>query len=326
MLGILADREISEARGARPTTDMPWPSAHESPGTLHQRDDTDARERGLARGHDISSLERVICGAAPLPAAIHKMFEKMFLVPVIEGYSMAETTCFAMLNPGNGTRKIGSVGVAVGNKVAVQDDQNPPKPLDDWGPKSFLRMNPPVFPTATEGQSGEICVWGENVLKEYYHRPAANPEAFAGGWFHTGDVGRQDSDAYFYVQGQKTELIDTGEIRFMPREVDELLFSHSQVEQAATVSTDSPHKGSLVTTWVVMRKGTFPNGPEEGRIPRDDQQSEVMRTEILKYIERNLEDKKRPSEIRFAHRLPRDTTGKTRILELKQLSEQNPDK
>ncbi|MCB9894401.1 MAG: AMP-binding protein [Planctomycetes bacterium] len=320
MLGILTDRELSEAKGARPSTDASWPSPHESPGTLAQREDHDARDHGLARAHDISSLERVLCGAAPLPTAVQKLFEQVFLVPVIEGYSMAETTCFAMLNPGNGTRKLGSVGVAVGDKVAVQSNETQPRPLtDDWLPMALPRMNPAVFPTAEVGEPGEICVWGENVLKEYYQRPQVNPEAFAGGWFHTGDVGYQDSEGFFYVLGMKGEEIEHDGVKFMPREVDEHLFTHSQVEQAATVSVEAS-AGSTATTWVVMRKGTFPDGPEEGRMPKDETQLLEKRDEIQAYLAQKLAAKKRPTSIMFARELPSDVTGKTRIFDLKQLA------
>lgn len=321
MLGILADRELAEARGAKPPGPASWPAPQESPGTLCQRNDVEAREAGLARAHDISSLERVLCGAAPLPSEVQKRFEQTFLVPVIEGYSMAETTCFAMLNPGNGTRKLGSVGVGVGNKVAIQNNSMPPRPLEgDWGPMSLPRMNPAVFPTAEVYEPGEICVWGENVLKEYYHRPQDNPESFAGGWFHTGDIGYQDAEGFFYVLGNKNEQVELDGERFMPREVDEQLFAHGQVEHAATVALEATG-GSTVTTWVVMRKGTFPGGPDEGRMPADEQQLDAKRDEITAFLAQRLVAKKCPASIQFARKLPTDATGKTRILELKRLAD-----
>ena len=326
MLGILTDREMSEARGAKASAHSSWPAAHESPGTLSQRDDTEGRTHGLARAHDISSLERVLCGAAPLPAAVQKQFEQAFLVPVIEGYSMAETTCFAMLNPGNGTRKIGSVGVGVGNKVAIQSNEMPARPLhDDWGPMSLPRMNPAVFPTAEVGEPGEICVWGENVLKEYFHRPQINPEAFAGGWFHTGDVGYQDGEGFFYVQGPRAEQIQRGGLKFMPREVDEVLFQHQQVEQVATLGTKDARGGSMVTTWVVLRRGTFPDGPEDGRLPKDEADLARKREEIRAFLALHLAEKKRPTTVMFAPRLPADSTGKTRIIDLRRITGQHED-
>ncbi len=319
MLGILADRELSEAIRGHAKVTSPWPSAHESPGTLAQRDDNEAREKGLARAHDTSSLERVICGAAPLPAAVQKAFEKCFLTPVIEGFSMAETTCFAALNPGDGTRRIGSVGVAVGNKVAIQDDRQAARPLTEWQPNSLQRMSPTMFPTADIDEPGEICVWGENVLKEYLHRPQLNPVAFAGGWFHTGDMGKMDRDGFLYVLGKKGEAIDLGSERMMPREVDELLYAHDKVENVATIGIDHPRKGPQVTTWVVMKAGTFSGGPENGRLPANDSQAETVQQDIRHYLAAKLPVKKRPSSIIFARRLPQDVAGKTRVIELRRL-------
>lgn len=319
MLGIMTSREISEARGAR--GEAHWPAPHESPGALGKRDDTEARERGLARAHDISTLRMVVCGAAPLPRATLKSFEQCFLVPVIEGFSMTETTCFASLNPNDGTRKLGSVGLGVGNKVAVQNDQFAPKPLEDnWQPTSLSRMSPTIFPTANIGEPGEICVWGENVLKEYYQRPSVNPQAFAGGWFHSGDVGRMDADGYIYVLGPRGQQIQMGGETFMPREIDEALFGHKQVEQAASITTPDARKGSMVTTWVVMRKGTFDGGAEDGRLPANEEQQRQMQVQLKKWMTNELGDKRQPTTIVFARQIPQDASGKTRTLDLKRMS------
>ncbi|MCC6464657.1 MAG: acyl--CoA ligase, partial [Planctomycetes bacterium] len=310
MVGILTARELSGARVSR--TDLPWPAAHESPGAACARDDAEAREQGLARGHDISTLRMLVCGAAPLPRAAQKAFEQCFLVPVIEGFSMAETTCFATLNPMDGTRRLGSVGPTVGNKAAIQDDRRPARPLEDnWQPTGLARMNPPIFPTAEVGEPGELCIWGENVMKEYFRRPAANPAAFAGGWFHTGDVARQDPDGFFYILGRKGEEIIRDGKRFMPREIDEALFAHAQVEMAASVGVQDARKGPQVTTWVVMRKGTFEGGAADGRLPRDAAQEQHM-TELLEaHLQGRLEPGRRPTTILFLPQIPQDSSGKT---------------
>lgn len=319
MLGILTSREINEARGAR--GEAHWPAPHESPGALGKRDDTEARERGLARAHDISALRMMVCGAAPLPRATLKAFEQCFLVPVIEGFSMTETACFAALNPNDGTRKLGSVGLGVGNKIAIQDDKRAPRPLaDNWQPTSLARMSPAIFPTANIGEPGEICVWGENVLKEYFQRPNVNPQAFAGGWFHSGDMGRMDSDGYIYVLGPRGQEVSRDGETFMPREIDEALFSHKQVEQAASINTPDSRRGSLVTTWVVMRKGTFDGGPEDGRLPANEEQQRQMRETLKRWMKHELGEKRQPTTIVFAHRIPQDASGKTRALDLARMS------
>jgi len=319
MLGILAGREVAEARGAR--GQAAWPSPQESPGALGLREDSEARERGLARAHDISSLRMVVCGAAPLPRTTLKSFEQCFLVPVIEGLSMTETTCFATLNPADGTRRLGSVGLAVGNKVAIQDDGRAPRPLDDnWQPTCLARMSPNIFPTANIGEPGEICVWGENVLKEYFRRPGVNPQAFAGGWFHTGDLGRMDADGFLYVLGQRGQQVQRDGTAFMPREIDEALFTHKSVESAASIAAGDSRRGSLVTTVVVMRRGTFPGGPDDGRMPSDDDQKQQMQAQLKGWMQTDLGEVKQPTTLVFAPRIPQDAAGKTRIFELQKLA------
>lgn len=319
MLGIMTSRELNESHGAR--GEAHWPAPQESPGALGRRDDADARERGLARGHDVSTLRMVVCGSAPLPRATLKAFEQCFLVPVIEGFSMTETTCFVSVNPVDGTRKLGSVGVGVGNKTGIQDDRHAPRPLEDnWQPTSLARMSPSIFPTANVGEPGEICVWGENVLKEYYRRPSVNPAAFAGGWFHTGDVGKMDADGYIYVLGPRGQQVHRDGEMFMPREIDEALFSHKNVEQAASIATTDVRKGSLVTTWVVMRKGTFAGGAEDGRLPANDEQQRAMQSQLKSWMSGQLGDKRQPSTLLFAPKIPQNAAGKTRIFDLKQLA------
>ena len=133
------------------------------------------------------SLKIVFCGSAPVPAEVQVQFEKTYQVPVIEGYGMTETTCRSTFNPlpppaalklgeNDGYRKIGSVGLPLGNEMRVVDEHN--RPL---GPHEV----------------GEIVIRGENVTKGYYKNPEATQMAFQGGWFHSGDLGYYDEDGYF---------------------------------------------------------------------------------------------------------------------------------
>lgn len=314
MLGILTEREISEARGLKREQNDMWPAGHESPGALRKQEDKGSRELGLARAHDISSLRLVISGAAALPAATQLAFEKCFLVPVLEGYSLAETSGFATLNPINGTRKIGSVGKPLGDKVAIWDEARPLRPLEgDWTHKAFTRANPSVFPTADINQRGEICVWGEGTLREYFNRPEDNPKVFAGGWFHSGDLGRIDADGFVYVLGRKGEFIERDGDFVSPREVDEVLMRHELVETAATLGTPGAEGRQQITTFVILRKGAFAQGREDGRIPAGDADRQAMLDKLKSHAAQFLTEKKRPTTIVFAASLPTDATGKTRV-------------
>jgi long-chain acyl-CoA synthetase len=314
MLGILTEREIAEARGLKREQSDMWPSGHESPGALRKQDDKGSRELGLARAHDISSLRLVISGAAALPAATQLAFEKCFLVPVLEGYSLAETSGFATLNPLNGTRKIGSVGKPLGDKIAIWDEARLLRPLEgDWTHKAFTRANPSVFPTADTNQRGEICIWGEGTLKEYFNRPEDNPKVFAGGWFHSGDLGRIDADGFVYVLGRKGEFIERDGDFVSPREVDEALMRHELVETAQTLGTPGDSGKQQITTFVILRKGAFKQGREDGRLPAGEQEKIDMLTRLRAFAALHLSEKKRPTTIVFAASLPTDATGKTRV-------------
>lgn len=320
MLGILTEREKAESPTGVSPKDLPWPSAHESEGTWRQQFDDEARDSGLARAHDLRSLKRIVCGASPLHRAVQLAFEKCFLVPVLEGYCCTETTAYAALNPSNGSRKIGSVGHALGNKIAIQNEEMAPKPLDqDWKPTSLARMNPMVFPTAGVGQTGEICVWGENVLKEYFRRPDQNPVAFAGGWFHTSDVGYQDQDDFIYVLGDKQQVMNAG-IRITPRKIDEVLAHHPDVDQVYSMATDGQQRGR-VTTFVVLREGYFKDGVENGRLPKDINQSRATATVLQGFVKSKIDQDTEPDAIVFTRSIPQSSTGRTRIMQLKRMVE-----
>ena len=126
-----------------------------------------------------------------------------------------ETTCYSTFNPPDvERRKIGSIGVAVGNAVAIWDERNQPVPT---------------------GEGGEIVVRGENVMHGYYKLPEATEKAFAGGWFHTGDWGRVDADGFFYILDRVKDMIIRGGENIYPREIDEVLYQHPQIEAAATI-------------------------------------------------------------------------------------------
>ncbi|MCA8939822.1 MAG: acyl--CoA ligase, partial [Planctomycetes bacterium] len=148
-----------------------------------------ARRQGAAAGHNLSSLQTIICGAAPLPAEVQLDFERTFLIPITEGYGLSETTCYSTFNPIEGWRKIATIGVEVGNQVNMFD--------------SKLRSQP-------ANEMGEIVIRGENVMLEYFKRDEANVEAFAGGWFHSGDVGEVDLDGFIRIRDRVKDMIIRG--------------------------------------------------------------------------------------------------------------------
>jgi len=233
-------------------------------------------------GLDLGALRFAICGAAPLPVELMLQFEKTFGIPIVEGYGLSETTCYSSFNPLGKDRRVGSIGVAVGNEMTI---------LDEWDEEV-----PP-------GEIGEICVRGENVLQGYFKNPEATKQAFRrGGWFATGDLGMKDSDGFFYIMDRKKEMINRGGEKVFPREVDEVLFMNSKVKEAATVGIADKIYGEEVRAYVVLKDGSYATDEE-----------------IIQFCKQHLAWFKCPKSIRFVKEIPKGPTGK--ILR-RELSEQ----
>jgi long-chain acyl-CoA synthetase len=234
----------------------------------------------------MSSLQFGICGAAPLPVEVHKQFEDTFGVPIYEGYGLSETTCYSTFNPPSVTqRKIGSIGLAVGQDVAIWREDNTPADIEE---------------------GGEIVVRGENVMKEYFKNPDATQKAFAGGWFHTGDWGKQDADGFFYILDRVKDMIIRGGENIYPREVDEVLYAHPAVDAAATIGIPCEKYGESVKSYVVLK----PN-------------HHVGAQELIDYCKSQLANYKCPEAIAFIPEIPKGPTGKLLRRELRALASES---
>ena len=199
--------------------------------------------------------------------------EEVFGCPVIESYGMTEAAhqmASNLLPPA--ARKPGSVGVAAGPEVAVLDTENQP---------------------VTAGDVGEVCIRGANVTPGYENNPSANEEAFAGGWFHTGDQGRFDEDGYLYITGRLKEIINRGGEKISPREVDEVLLDHAAVAQAVTFAMPHDKLGEEVAAAVVLKEG---EAAEE--------------RELRDFVSARLADFKVPRKVVFLEEIPKGATGK----------------
>lgn len=234
-------------------------------------------------GLDVSSLRFAICGAAPLPVEVQRNFEKKFGIYIIEGYGLSETTCYSSFNPhppkgkeaigeGNEYRRFGSIGLPVGNEMMVVDENDNEVPV---------------------GVRGEIVVRGDNVMKGYFKRPEANAEAFRNGWFHTGDIGYRDQDGYFYLTDRKKDMIIRGGENIYPREIDEVLYQHPKVRDAATVGIPDDKYGEEVRSFIVLIEGV--TATEE---------------EFIEYCRQRLADYKCPKQVRFVEEIPKGPSGK----------------
>ena len=167
-----------------------------------------------------------ISGGAALPVEVLRGFEEAFGVPVLEGYGLSETSPVASFNLPGRERKPGSIGTPIRDvqmRVVDKEDHEVP-----------------------QGEVGEIVIRGPNVMKGYWQRPEATAEALGGGWFHTGDLARVDEDGYFYIVDRKKDLIIRGGYNIYPREIEEVLYEHPAVAEAAVIGLPHPALGEEV--------------------------------------------------------------------------------
>lgn len=181
--------------------------------------------------------------SAPLSPDVQTAFETAFGVPIIETMGLTETAAQILSNPlPPGIRKIGSPGKACGNEVVVAD---------------------PLGQEIARGEEGEVLVRGPNVMRLYLHNENATNESLSSdGWLRTGDLGCMDEDGYVFITGRLKELIIKGGENIAPREIDDALYSHPDVIEAAAFALPCPHYGEKVEAGVVLVEGTNLDGPE----------------------------------------------------------------
>lgn len=227
---------------------------------------------GVPDDLDTSRLRFALCGSAPVPIEVMKTFESLFDCPVIEGYGLSESTCRSTFNPVDGRRRAGSIGLPIGNRMRIFDDKD-------------VELGP--------NQVGEIVLSGANLMKGYYKNEAATREAFRSGWFHSGDLGYRDEDGFFYVVDRKSDMIIRGGENIYPREIDEVLYRHPKVKDAATIGIRHELYGEEVKSFVVLRD-----------------HCELNEEEILEFCRARLADFKCPKTIEFLEDIPKGPTGK----------------
>jgi len=242
---------------------------------------------GVPAGLSAGRLRFAMCGSAPVPAEVLRRFEQTFGCLVVEGYGLSESTCRSTFNPPDERRRPGSCGMAIGNEMRVVDEEDRELP---------------------DGEAGEIVMRGENVFKGYFKNDEATARAFRGGWFHTGDVGFRDAEGFFHIIDRKSDMIIRGGENIYPREIDELLYRHPAVAEAAAFGVPDPLYGEEVAAFVVLKEGRRATGEE-----------------IAAYCREHLADFKCPKTVRVVGSLPKGPTGKVLKRELARLYAQAPD-
>jgi len=227
---------------------------------------------GVPAGLDRGRFRFALCGSAPVPIEVLKTFEALFCCPVIEGYGLSESTCRSTFNPIDGRRRVGSVGLPIGNEIRIVDDKD-----HELGPR----------------QVGEIVLRGPNIMKGYYKDDTATRDAFRSGWFQTGDLGYRDEDGFFYVVDRKSDMIIRAGENIYPREIDEALYKHPKVKDAATIGVTHELYGEEVKSFVVLRDG-----------------QQATAQELIAFCCDRLADFKCPKSIEFVADIPQGPTGK----------------
>ncbi|PGF18153.1 long-chain-fatty-acid--CoA ligase [Natrinema sp. CBA1119] len=252
-----------------------------------------------AESFDMSSLRLCGVGGSGIPVEVLRQFEELYEPKIYEGYGLTETSPITHFNSPIEGRRVGSIGKSlpgVDSKV-VDEEFDEIDPVEE-GPVDEEEAD-------LHEITGEIVVAGPNVMKGYYGLPDANEEAFTeeGGrrWFHTGDIGYRDEDGFFYVVDREKHMIVTGGYNVYPREVEELLFEHPDVADAAVAGIPDERRGETIKAFIV-------------RTPDAD----VTEDEIKEYCLTNLAEYKHPREVEFVQELPRTTTGKVQKFKLRE--------
>ncbi|MCG1003127.1 MULTISPECIES: long-chain fatty acid--CoA ligase [Halobacterium] len=257
----------------------------------------DAINQPNAEEFDLSSLRQCTSGGSGLPVEVLRRFEELYDVEIYEGYGLTETSPVTHFNTHDVGRRVGSIGKpleGIDARIVTEDFEDVP-PVEE-GPVDEDDVD-------MDDITGELVVAGPNVMKGYSGLPEANEEAFteADGkrWFHTGDLGYQDEDGYFYIADRKKHMINTAGYNVYPREIEELLFEHDAVADAAVVGIPDERRGETVKAFVVK-------APD----------ADVTADELQQFCLERLAEYKHPRVIEFVDELPRTTTGKVQKFEL----------
>lgn len=225
--------------------------------------------------YDLTSLKLCFSGGAGLPREIKERFEKLTGCKLVEGYGLSESAPVVAANPLWGKNKTGSIGIPYpGTIIEVVDIAKKDKVL-------------------SVGKTGEICIRGPQVMKGYWNRPDETAKTLMDGRLHTGDVGYMDKDGYFFIIDRLKEMIISGGYNIYPRNIEEVLYIHKSVLEAAVVGVADEHWGQRVKAYVVLKPGET-----------------LTKDALLQFLQDKLPRFALPSEIEFRESLPKTLIGK----------------
>ncbi len=232
--------------------------------------------------YDLSSMKYWISGSAPLALETWTRFKETYGQEIIEGWGLTEAGANNTVNPLDGVKKVGSIGLPMkGMEMRIVDDSG--------------KTLPP-------GKEGEIMIRGPMLMKGYWNKPEETAEVLRDGWLHTGDVGYVDEDGYFWITDRKKDLIIKAGENISPRIIEEVLFKHPKVSEAAVIGIRDEIYGENIKAFVVLRPGETATAGE-----------------IIEYCQKKLTIFLAPKEVAFMKALPKSLVGKVLKKELRKL-------
>lgn len=229
----------------------------------------------------LASLKHCVSGGSAMPVEVMNEFDSKFGVNILEGYGLSETSPVASFNNFEQAKKAGSIGLPIwGVEFRLVDDEG----------KVVDKLDEP----------GEIQIKGHNVMKGYYKRPEANAESIVDGWFRSGDIGTRDDDGFYYIVDRKKDMIIRGGFNVYPREIEEVLYAHEAIAEAAVIGVADDKFGEEVKAVVSLKSGASLTGED-----------------LIAYCKEHLAAYKYPRFVDIIDELPKGATGKILKRELK---------
>jgi len=226
------------------------------------------------RSRGVGSIRTCISGAMGLPGEVQRKWEEACTGRLVEGYGLTEASPITHCNPILGPRKAGSIGLPYPDTEARIVD-----------PESGAVLRP--------GEVGELAIRGPQVMRGYLHSPEETARTLRNGWLFTGDMAWMDADGFFYIVDRRKEMINVGGLKVFPREVEEVLYQHPAVKEAAVVGSPDPVKGEVVKAFVVATKDHHASADE-----------------IVAFCRDRLAPHKVPHAMEFRDALPKTLVGK----------------
>ncbi len=225
--------------------------------------------------YDIKSIRICISGAAPLPVEVQQEFEKNTGGKLVEGYGLTETSPVTHANPVYSKNKPGSIGLPMPDteyKIVDVETGETEVPL---------------------GEVGEICLKGPQIMEGYLNKPEETAHSLRDGWFYTGDIAKADDDGYAYIVDRKKDMVIAGGFNIYPRDIEEVLYAHPKVMEAAVAGIRDPYRGETLKAYIVLKEGET--------LTEDD---------VINYCKENLAPYKVPKLVEFRDELPKTMIGK----------------